>query len=97
MGAEVQDGFSFHDSQVTGVERAGDRLTLFLEPGGYSEVRRVDFLGARVLEEDGDLAGACWLYGEVHPAEGGNEYHSLLWKEGRTLCLTVFARKLRLA
>ena len=96
VGAEVQDGFSFHDSQVTGVERGEDRLTLFLEPGGYSQVRRVDFLGARVLEEDGDLAGACWLYGEVHPAQGGREYHSLLWKEGRTLCLTVFAEELEL-
>ena len=97
VGPEVQDGFSFHDSQVTGVERAGDRLTLFLEPGGYSQVRRVDFLGAQVLEEDGDLAGACWLYGEVHPARGGNEYHSLLWKAGDALCLTVFAAGLRLS
>ena len=96
VGAEVQDGFSFHDSRVAGVERTGDRLTLLLEPGGYSDVRRVDFLGARVLEEDGDLTGACWLYGEVHPAEGGKEYHSLLWKEDRTLCLTVFAAELRL-
>ena len=48
VGPEIQDGFAFHDSQVTAVERTEDRLTLFLEPGGYSEVRRVDFLGARV-------------------------------------------------
>ena len=97
VGPEIQDGFAFHDSQVTGAERTGDRLTLFLEPGGYSQVRRVDFLGAQVLEEDGDLAGAYWLYGEVHPARGGSEYHSLLWKEGDALCLTVFAAGLRLS
>ena len=97
VGPEIQDGFSFHDSQVTAVERSDGRLTLFLEPGGYSEVRQVDFLRPRILENDGDLEGACWLYGEVHPAEGGNEYHSLLWKEGRTLCLTVFAADLRLS
>ena len=96
VGPEIQDGFSFHDSTVTAVEREGDRLTLFLEPGGYSQVERVDFLGARVLEEDEGLAGAVWLYGEVHPAPGGNEYHSLLWRADRTLCLTVFAGELRL-
>ena len=31
MGAQLQDRFSFHDSTVTKVERAPDRLTLFLE------------------------------------------------------------------
>lgn len=97
VGPERQDGFAFHDSQVTAVEQGDGRLTLFLEPGGYSEVRQVDFLRPRVLEDDGDLEGAYWLYGEVHPAAGGCEYHSLLWKDDRTLCLTVFAEDLRLS
>ena len=96
VGPEIQDGFDFHDSQVTAVERTEDRLTLFLEPGGYSEVRRADLLRPRVLEADEGLEGACWLYGEVHPAQGGSEYHSLLWKDERTLCLTVYAEGLRL-
>ena len=55
VGPEIQDGFAFHDSQVTAVERTEDRLTLFLEPGGYSEVRRADFLRPRVLEADEGL------------------------------------------
>ena len=53
VGAQLQDRFSFHDSTVTKVERAPDRLTLFLEDGGYSPVSRVDFLSPHILEEDG--------------------------------------------
>ena len=62
MGAQLQDRFSFHDSKVTKVERTPDRLTLFLEDGGYSPVSRVDFLSPHILEEDEGLEGAVWLY-----------------------------------
>ena len=95
VGAQLQDRFSFHDSKVTKVERAPDRFTLFLEDGGYSPVSRVDFLSPKILEEDEGLEGAVWLYEEIHPAQGGNEYHAMLWREGdRLLYLTVFAKDL---
>ena len=97
VGAQLQDRFSFHDSKVTKVERTPDRLTLFLEDGGYSPVSRVDFLSPQILEEDERLEGAVWLYEEIHPAQGGNEYHAMLWREGdQLLYLTVFAKNLRL-
>ena len=96
VGAQLQDRFSFHDSRVTKVERAPDRLALFLEDGGYSPVSRVDFLSPKILEEDEGLEGAVWLYEEIHPAQGGNEYHAMLWQEGdQLLYLTVFAKDLR--
>ena len=95
VGAQLQDRFSFHDSKVTKVERTPDRLTLFLEDGGYSPVSRVDFLSPKILEEDEGLEGAVWLYEEIHPAQGGNEYHAMLWQEGdHLLYLTVFAKDL---
>lgn len=97
VGAQLQDRFSFHDSTVVKVERAPDRLTLFLEDGGYSPVSRVDFLSPRILEEDEGLEGAVWLYEEIHPAQGGNEYHAMLWREDdQLLYLTVFAKDLRM-
>ncbi len=97
VGAQLQDRFSFHDSRVTKVERAPDRLTLFLEDGGYSPVSRVDFLSPHILEEDEGLEGAVWLYEEIHPAQGGNEYHALLWREDdQLLYFTVFAKDLRM-
>ncbi len=97
VGAQLQDRFSFHDSKVTKVERSPDRLTLFLEDGGYSPVSRVDFLSPKILEEDEGLEGAVWLYEEIHPAQGGNEYHAMLWREGdQLLYLTVFAKDLRM-
>ena len=39
------------------MERTPDRLTLFLEDGGYSPVSRVDFLSPKILEEDEGLEG----------------------------------------
>ena len=97
VGAQLQDRFSFHDSKVTKVERTPDRLTLFLEDGGYSPVSRVDFLSPQILEEDEGVEGAVWLYEEIHPSQGGNEYHAMLWREDdQLLYLTVFAKDLRL-
>lgn len=97
MGAQLQDRFSFRDSTVTKVERTPDRLTLFLEDGGYSPVIRVDFLSPHILEEDEGLEGAVWFYEEIHPAQGGNEYHAMLWREDdQLLYLTVFAKDLRM-
>ena len=96
VGAQLQDRFFFHDSTVVKVERTPDRFTLFLENGGYSPVSRVDFLSPRILEEDEGLEGAVWLYEEIHPAQGGNEYHAMLWQEGdHLLYLTVVAKDLR--
>ena len=41
--------------------------------------------------------GAVWLYEEIHPAQGGNEYHALLWREDdQLLYFTVFAKDLRM-
>lgn len=95
VGAQLQDRFSFHDSTVVKVERAPDRLTLFLEDGGYSPVSRVDFLSPRILEEDEEVEGAVWLYEEIHPSQGGNEYHAMLWRENdQLLYFTVFAKDL---
>lgn len=97
VGAGLQEEFSFHDSTVKRVERGPDRLTLYLEDGGYSPVSRVDYLSPRILEEDEGLEGAVWLYEEIHPAQGGNEYHTLLWREhDQLLYLTVFAKGLRM-
>ena len=82
---------------MTKVERAPDRLTLFLEDGGYSPVSRVDFLSPHILEEDEGWRAPSWLYEEIHPAQGGNEYHALLWREDdQLLYFTVFAKDLRM-
>lgn len=97
VGEALQKRFSFHDNTVTRVERAPDRLTLYLGDDGYSSVGRVDFLSPVILEEDPGLEGAIWLYQEIHPAQGGNEYHALLCQEDdRLLYFTVFAKGLRL-
>ena len=69
----------------------GDKLAFKMEPA-ISDVKKVVFKNYKILEQDGYMIGADWLYQEVHPAEGGKEYHGLLWKkDGKIGYLTVFA------
>jgi len=57
-----------------------------------SDVKKVIFKNYKILEQDGYLLGATWLYQEVYAVEGGNEYHGLLWKNGGKLAyLTIQA------
>lgn len=94
VGEEIQKAFNFHDSIITAVEMKEHELAFKMEPC-FSNVKKVIFKNYKILEQDGYLLGASWLYQEVHPAEGGNEYHGLLWKEnGETGYLTIFAEEI---
>ena len=55
-------------------------------------MKKVVFRNHKVLEQGGYILGATWLYLEVYEAEGGREYHALLWKkDGKLAEMTVFA------
>lgn len=96
VGEEIQKEFNFHDSRIIGVEMKDDRLAFKMEPC-FSDVKKVIFKNYKILEQDGYLLGADWLYQEVHPAEGGNEYHGLLSKSnGQLGYLTIFAEEIEL-
>lgn len=94
VGEEIQKEFHFHDSRITAVEMKENQLAFKMEPC-FSDVKKVIFKNYKILERDGYLLGADWLYQEVHPAEGGNTYHGLLWKSnGQTGYLTIFAEEI---
>lgn len=94
VGEEIQKEFNFHDSRITAVEMKDDQLAFKMEPC-FSDVKKVIFKKYKILEQDGYMLGADWLYQEVHPAEGGNEYHGLLWKNnGKAGYLTIFAEEI---
>ena len=94
VGEEIQKEFNFHDSHITGMEMKDNRLAFKMEPC-FSDVKKVIFKNYKILEQDGYMLGADWLYQEVHPAEGGNEYHGLLWKSnGKPGYLTIFAEEI---
>lgn len=96
VGEEIQKAFSFRGSRITAVEMKENRLAFKLE-SDTSAVKKVIFKNYKILEQDGYMLGAEWLYQEVHPAEGGNEYHGLLWKNnGKTGYLTIFAEQIEL-
>lgn len=91
IGEEIQREFSFHDSKITGMELGADKLAFKMEPA-FSDVKKVIFKNHKILEQDGYMIGAEWLYQEVYAVEGGNEYHGLLMKkDGKLGYLTIFA------
>ena len=91
VGEEIQKNFNFHDATIKSMELKPDTLAFKMD-GCAEDVKKVIFKNYKVLEQDGYLLGATWLYHEVYAVEGGNEYHALLWKNGGKLAyLTVFA------
>ncbi|MBR6652870.1 MAG: DUF4085 family protein [Anaerotignum sp.] len=89
VGEEIQKNFNFHDAVIKSMEMKTDSLAFRME---HSDVKKVIFKNYKILEQDGYLLGATWLYQEVYAVEGGNEYHGLLWKDGGKLAyLTIQA------
>lgn len=89
VGEEIQKNFNFHDAVIKSMEMKEGTLTFRME---HSDVKKVIFKNYKILEQDGYLLGATWLYQEVYAVEGGNEYHGLLWKNGGKLAyLTIQA------
>ena len=89
VGEEIQKNFNFHDAVIKSMEMKTDSLAFRME---HSDVKKVIFKNYKILEQDGYLLGARWLYQEVYAVEGGNEYHGLLWKDGGKLAyLTIQA------
>lgn len=81
-------------SRIAAVEMKETQLTYKLNG---SAVKKVVFKNYKILEQDGYMLGAELLQQEVHPVEGGKEYHGLLWKNnGTTGYLTIFAEEIEL-
>ncbi|MCI3920756.1 DUF4085 domain-containing protein [Paenibacillus sp. TRM 82003] len=79
MDKDIVSYYRFHDCTViTSIEK-DDSITLFLDnSGGFTDIEEVTFEHARILKQDGELAGAWWLYEEVCQADGKYEFHALL-------------------
>lgn len=81
---------SLHDCEVTSCRMRGRDLVLDIDSsGGFTNAVKVIFKNAEVVEREGKLSGAVWLYDEVYKCERGLEIHALLWKNGGLRYLTV--------
>lgn len=70
---------SLHDCEITAAENnGGDIVISFDNSGGFTDANGVIFKNAEIIEQDGDLIGAVWLYDEIYKAENGFEIHALL-------------------
>lgn len=79
-------------SRIAAVEMKETQLTFKLSG---SSVKKVIFKNHKILEQDGYMLGAELLQQEVYSAEGGKEYHGLLWKQNGTVgYLTIFAEEI---
>lgn len=82
---------SLHDCTVMSCRMKGKDLVLDIDySGGFTNAVKVIFKNAEVVEREGRLTGAVWLYDEVYKCERGLEIHALLWKNnGGLKYLTV--------
>lgn len=70
-----------HDCEITAVEQNGSDVVLSLDnSGGFTICTAIVFKNAKIIEQDGELVGAIWLYDEIYKTENGLEIHALLDK-----------------
>ena len=72
---------SFHDCEITALEKDGGDIVIRFNTGGFTDCKGVIFKNAEIVEQDGELEGAYWLYDEIYKAENGFEIHALLTGE----------------
>ena len=81
---------NFHDGVVKSLRRKGNALVLeFDDPEGALSHGRIVFRNATVLQQDGRLCGAYWLYKELYKNAGGYEIHALLWRQWKLMDFIV--------
>ena len=81
---------NFHDGVVKSLRRKGNALVLeFDDPEGALSHGRIVFRNATVLQQDGRLCGADWLYKELYKNAGGYEIHALLWRQWKLMDFIV--------
>ncbi|HWT76741.1 MAG TPA: DUF4085 family protein, partial [Mobilitalea sp.] len=81
----IRKKYGFHDCRVINFEQNGTDAILELDQrGGYSNVCKVIFHNAEVLEQE-DIAGSWWLYQEIYLRDGLYEFHAMLHDENGVL------------
>lgn len=92
IGTGIVNRFAFHDSKIDSIRTTGSDVVLTIEPSGFTDIGTVTFRNALIIEQDGNLEGAWWLYEEIYSVDEGNEYHALVQcADGQLAYLTVFA------
>ena len=78
---------------IYGIDSGRDDFIIELDSsGGFTNIDKVIFKNYSILEKQGDLQGAVWLYQEIYPNNVGNEYHALVIRnDGELAYLTVVA------
>lgn len=81
---------NFHDGVVKSLRRKGNALVLkFDDPERALSHNCIVFQNAAVLQQDGRLCGADWLYNELYKNAYGYEIHVLLWRKGKLIDFVV--------
>ena len=84
---------SFHDCQITALEKSGKDIVIKLDnSGGFTDCKGIVFKNAEIIEQDGDLSGAWWLYDEIYKTDNGFEIHALL-ENDELMYLTFICEK----
>jgi len=81
----------FHDRIVQSCKKVGDDVVLEFDYDEGSEITKIIFKNATILEQEVPLEGAWWLYEEIYPCQGGYEFHVMFSQTGGNAYFTVRA------
>lgn len=95
-GREFVQELDFHDCEVLSLEWCGNDLIIHLDNcSGFTEHNTIFLRDAELLQCDGDLENAWWLYEEIYDADSRFELHILLQGKKELLYFTVRAAEIR--
>lgn len=86
--------FSFHDCVVKSVDWDEKNLVItFDNKGGFTSLQKITYIDAEIVEQEGDLLEAWWLYEEIYRTESGYAFHTFLQTHnGEYIYFTVNAK-----
>jgi hypothetical protein len=73
--------FGFHDCKILSFNEQGNDLVIEKDTSVWNiQIDKVIFKNCTIIEKEGTLIGARWLYDEIYRVEHGYEIHVLLDK-----------------
>lgn len=80
----------FHDSDILSLEKSSNDYVLILDnSGAFTNVKKIVFKDATIIEKDWDNQKLGWLYDEIYKIKNGYEVHLLLGDDNDEYYLTV--------
>lgn len=88
---KIKSNYGFHDCAIKLLVQQGQDVVMELGcEGGYSNVNKVVFRNACILEQE-EASGSRWIYDEIYVVKEGYEFHVLVQNDVKSSYITIVA------